>query len=377
MFNSGITYLAPSLNGWYGAPGVSLALSAAPGCTAGMDTNGVIMDATKGQCAGTCFGTTLFLVGNNFSVHETQVVAGGRCIPFVLMSRQIMRVTVPPNAEMLVDELDRPVVDVHVATPYGVSNHLLVPAVLPKAEPKPAEAGFYWGKSYPVSLCPILDSSGAYNGCEAVFHDMGNPATPNPIPILNKTGLELPLADEGNVKLLLQAEFVDGSVRDIGWIGPLSITRWGQRGQEHEFDYRLVSAEVMRLQQSIQAWAKGVPLGTAVASFRVQGHLLFGNNWPPEEMKNLLTFTVVPLPQPCATPCVSRLPYVRATPSQAETRESAPPTAGTPAPAPALPAPDPPEPPFSPSPPTPEPPLGPPGSGGGAFRWVPESRVVR
>src|SRR5262249_23320050 len=48
MFSSGITDLAPELYGWYGEPGIR------------PDRE-----------------TTLFLVGDHFSVHQTRVVAGG------------------------------------------------------------------------------------------------------------------------------------------------------------------------------------------------------------------------------------------------------------------------------------------------------------
>jgi hypothetical protein len=66
MFNAGVTDLAPQLHGWYGAPGVN----------------------PSGD-------TQLFLVGNHFSVHHTIVSAGGANVPFELISRQVMKVTIP------------------------------------------------------------------------------------------------------------------------------------------------------------------------------------------------------------------------------------------------------------------------------------------
>ncbi len=156
LFNAGITDLAPELLGWYGAPGV--------------------------DPAGT---TTLFLVGKGFSIHDTSVIAGGRPARFTLISREVIRVDVPPGAATIVpparhgdaaaigrrdgfrlasatEPLPAPaleppsaadaaptdgcatcgpactgdacggcnrreVVDIHLATPYGVSGHLLVP----------------------------------------------------------------------------------------------------------------------------------------------------------------------------------------------------------------------------------------------------------
>lgn len=136
MFNSGITDLAPALRGWYGAPGITLGGSeiackccdpSAKPCPSveGIPFAGIANYGTP-QCAGTCLGTTLFLVGKHFSVHDTKVIAGGRCVPFELVSREIMRITVPPTVMRIKDDCGRCVVDVHVSTPYGVSNHLLV-----------------------------------------------------------------------------------------------------------------------------------------------------------------------------------------------------------------------------------------------------------
>jgi len=140
LFTAGITDLAPELLGWYGAPGI--------------------------DPAGT---TTLFLVGKGFSVHDTLVIAGGRPVPCRLMSRELLRAEIPPGTATLLpgpaarcraeppaqplaarpellpapaviptpapeqpsivgaDCGGRECVDIHLATPYGVSGHLLVP----------------------------------------------------------------------------------------------------------------------------------------------------------------------------------------------------------------------------------------------------------
>ena len=150
LFDAGVTDLAPELVGWYGAPGVDPAA-----------------------------GTTLFLFGKGFSVHDTRVIAGGRPARFRLLSREVLEVAVPPgvhtvgqasrlpgsatgtvaphdlatgtvaphapalasHAEPLPAPLEplapaapcaadchgREFVDIHLATPYGVTSHLLVP----------------------------------------------------------------------------------------------------------------------------------------------------------------------------------------------------------------------------------------------------------
>lgn len=157
LFSTGVSDLAPELVGWYGAPGI--------------DPGGA---------------TTLFLVGKGFSVLDTSVIAGGLPCRFSLVSREVLRVEVPPGARAIAppacaaiargprearltlasateplpapvgpgDAADagdatppaaipaatdapcglldcgrREVVDVHLATPYGVSGHLLVPVV--------------------------------------------------------------------------------------------------------------------------------------------------------------------------------------------------------------------------------------------------------
>ena len=117
FFNGGTTDLAPELSGWYGEPGI---------------------DTTR--------ETTLFLIGDHFSVHETKVIAGGQPVKYELLSRQVMQVVIPAgvNVETFKDgDKERAVVDIHVATPYGVSPHLKVDVVSPKpaaAAPTPAPA---------------------------------------------------------------------------------------------------------------------------------------------------------------------------------------------------------------------------------------------
>jgi hypothetical protein len=72
LFTAGITSLAPELIGWYGCPGID---PTAP--------------------------TTLFLVGKGFSTLDNQVVAGGQLAGVELLSRQVMRVTIPAGVKPL------------------------------------------------------------------------------------------------------------------------------------------------------------------------------------------------------------------------------------------------------------------------------------
>jgi hypothetical protein len=98
MFNTGVTDLAPELTGWYGSPSINPAQP-----------------------------TTLFLVGNHFSVHQTRVIAGGQPVTDTeMLSRQVIKVVIPPGP-ILLGDAGQQFVDVHLATPYGVTQHLLIP----------------------------------------------------------------------------------------------------------------------------------------------------------------------------------------------------------------------------------------------------------
>ena len=79
MFSSGVTDLAPELLGWYGSPAINLDVP-----------------------------TTVFLIGNHFSVHQTRVLIGGQEITTPeMLSRQVMKVTIPSNAIALVERTGR------------------------------------------------------------------------------------------------------------------------------------------------------------------------------------------------------------------------------------------------------------------------------
>lgn len=115
LFNVGVTDLAPELRSWYGSPGLSV------------DN-----------------GSSFFLVGDNFSVNQTNVVVGNKMIEpagFTLLSRQVMRINVPAGAQTVVRN-GIVSVEASIATPYGVSQSLYIPVVdvAPPAAPKPTSA---------------------------------------------------------------------------------------------------------------------------------------------------------------------------------------------------------------------------------------------
>jgi len=103
IFNSDATLLAPRLLSWYGEPAVEGAES------------------------------WVFLYGSGFSTMETKVIAGGATVADPdLISRNVMRIAIPATARAvdtgLCDDDGSPirVIDVHVASPNGISNHLHV-----------------------------------------------------------------------------------------------------------------------------------------------------------------------------------------------------------------------------------------------------------
>ena len=162
MFNNGVTDLAPELYGWYGAPYIR-------------------QDAP----------TTIFLMGNHFSVKQTRVIAGGAMIdnrlPPIpatgqtaslpqqeLLSRQVVRVTIPAGAQTITSD-GRPFVDVHIGTPYGVTSHLLIPASPPPAAAPPAPT---YGYSVPADKAKASVTYAFAKTLDADFHPLrlGNPS---------------------------------------------------------------------------------------------------------------------------------------------------------------------------------------------------------
>jgi hypothetical protein len=119
MFASGTSDLAPELYGFYGEPGV------APGEE-----------------------TELFLHGENFSIHGTQVIAGNTSCTVELLSRQVMKVKIPKDVRAIRSAGRSAYVDLHLATPYGVTSHLEIPVAEPctPADVPPPVTGYRFQK---------------------------------------------------------------------------------------------------------------------------------------------------------------------------------------------------------------------------------------
>ncbi len=130
IFNNGVTDLGPQLIDWYGGPGV---LVGGPGYSRTEDIHNKITGKTtvtttlekRQPVTPELKPTTLFLVGRNFSSlgEKTRIIAGGIDVSKsrILISRSVMQVTIPPNVVH-----DGKHVDIHIATPHGVTSHMMV-----------------------------------------------------------------------------------------------------------------------------------------------------------------------------------------------------------------------------------------------------------
>ena len=83
--------------------------------------------------------STILLEGKNFSIHDTHVIAGGKPAEAVLVSRNVLQVTIAKEATPTPSESGCPLLDINVATPNGVSNHLLIKMEPSNPDRKPAE----------------------------------------------------------------------------------------------------------------------------------------------------------------------------------------------------------------------------------------------
>jgi len=114
ILTAGKRELAPELTGWYGAPGYNPVT-----------------------------GSKLFLSGDSFNVTTNRLIVGNQGLEGKLLSRQILEVYLPPGLAVIRDrnlddaesELYAGYIDAQVATPYGVSGHMLIPVVRASQQP--------------------------------------------------------------------------------------------------------------------------------------------------------------------------------------------------------------------------------------------------
>ena len=289
------------MTGWYGAPGITVGdATVACGCpekpTAACPGHGIPYEGVDNynapQCVQTCFGTTVFLVGKHFSVHDTNVIAGGRCVPFQLISREIMQVTIPPNATRLknvtVEESEvQEVIDVHVATPYGVSNHLLIPALAASApQPEVADStpkeGFSWTTaSYKAGVSPIVGTSKA-----PYFHFQYLGSSPTAPSI--KNAFKHPTPPSGVFVAIVQA---DNKSKPYGQTPEFPVARKRNNLVIGQYDAQQLSlADEIKSMVEQQLRYEEVPTTITVTGF------LTLDGWPPVQLDSPMVIKLTELP---------------------------------------------------------------------------------
>jgi hypothetical protein len=319
MFTSGVTDLAPELHGFYGEPGVYLAThdsksprrgpaSAAAASSAEATPSATVASAAApataegsadepctlcSQCEGTEFGTTLFLVGDRFSVHDTKVIAGGRCVPFILLSRQIMQVTIPAffDTVEMGDGDDRgPAIDVHVATPYGVSNHLLIPVVsdAPPPPPPPPGSGWVWKgdneQDVPMVRASVFCRAGGDAGeIDLIYHD--RPPLPPKLFLLDTKGR--PLQPTSAVAVFDLTVVTAAGERKLR-TETVTLSNEKKRLFANTWDVLQQIEKIIEEEIGLSENVKSIQVGTTVAF----------PAWPNERVDNVLSIEIVPLECP-------------------------------------------------------------------------------
>jgi hypothetical protein len=273
MFSTGVTDLAPELLGWYGAPYI--------------DPSG---------------DTTLFLVGNHLSVKQTRVVAGGVFVnpdnqqqqqqqpaSQELLGRQVVRVTIPKGAQTIDDGAGRKVVDVHIATPYGVTSHLLIPAIGAPPPPAKATSGYSW--KAPTSLVAYV----SYNEKGQVATFEFEPAGLNPPKIVDANTTQPNVFSLGKSQLVLRltATGTSGTATSLGDTDPIGELTFTKREAEVKLD-----DFTARIKKQL---TDKVGLSQGLTELSVAGYLSVGDpstTGTTRVLDNAITIKVLPKPKP-------------------------------------------------------------------------------
>jgi hypothetical protein len=116
LFSEGVSALAPEITGFEG-----------------------VDEIATGQAS------EIFVFGKYFSIHETHVIVGGKPLHaddkgFDVISREILQVRIPGDVQLTRMTDQQSYVEVHVATPSGISNRLLIPFRYQSSSPPPGSA---------------------------------------------------------------------------------------------------------------------------------------------------------------------------------------------------------------------------------------------
>lgn len=85
----------------------------------------------------------IFIFGKYFNILDSHVIVGGSALSkdnVTIISREVMEVTLPSDAVPTVVKDGKSYLEIHVATPNGISNRLLVPVDVPPAITAPPPA---------------------------------------------------------------------------------------------------------------------------------------------------------------------------------------------------------------------------------------------
>jgi hypothetical protein len=154
IFTSSSSGLAPRLLTWYGEPP-----------KVGVDSS-------------------IFIVGTGFTIPEVKTIAGGVTLDDTdMISRNVIRIVIPANARPIATEPNlarerRLVFDVHVASPNGVSDHLLVeaePADQPPAAAPPTSAYSVSARTPTLNVVYVAKDE---NGTFRAHDGKADPSTP-------------------------------------------------------------------------------------------------------------------------------------------------------------------------------------------------------
>ncbi len=141
LFSEGSTALAPELTGYSGvdeikarprgavtaAAALSTPLTAGTGVSLTTSTTGPATVTRTTVVGGPGSIADIFVFGKYFSLLDTRVIAGGRSAAFEILSREVIHVQIPANVTPTTTEEGKTYIEVHVATPNGISNSLLIP----------------------------------------------------------------------------------------------------------------------------------------------------------------------------------------------------------------------------------------------------------
>lgn len=120
LFGQGSSSLVPQLVGFEGAEGIAIASATTTPTTTG---------STAAPAPAPDVSHSYFLYGKNFSLVESKVVAGGCLIEPDVLSREVAVITIPAKNLLKTVMIDgiKEHVEIHLATPNGISNRVLLP----------------------------------------------------------------------------------------------------------------------------------------------------------------------------------------------------------------------------------------------------------